>query len=84
VKLIVLVATQKKNAEEIADIILEKMKKPKSLKEFVKDRLGHDQRYAINYTKAQKELNWNPTTPFEKGIENTIDWYINNQKHWSL
>ena len=46
---------------------------------FVKDRLGHDRRYAINATKIEKELNWTPKESFETGIKKTIDWYLSNQ-----
>ena len=46
---------------------------------FVKDRLGHDQRYAIDPTKISTELGWTPETPFEKGIVKTIRWYLENQ-----
>jgi len=46
---------------------------------YVKDRLGHDQRYAIDPTKIQNELGWTPETPFERGIEMTIRWYLDNQ-----
>ena len=46
---------------------------------FVKDRLGHDQRYAIDPTKIKNELGWYPETCFEVGIVKTIEWYLNNQ-----
>ncbi|MEB2785910.1 dTDP-glucose 4,6-dehydratase [Algoriphagus persicinus] len=46
---------------------------------YVKDRAGHDLRYAIDATKIQKELGWEPCLQFEEGIEITIDWYLNNQ-----
>ena len=46
---------------------------------FVKDRLGHDQRYAIDPTKIKNELGWYPETSFEVGIVKTIEWYLNNQ-----
>jgi len=51
-----------------------------SLITFVKDRLGHDQRYAIDPTKISTELGWLPETTFEEGIVKTIEWYLNNQK----
>ncbi|MCF8369881.1 MAG: dTDP-glucose 4,6-dehydratase [Bacteroidales bacterium] len=47
---------------------------------FVKDRAGHDLRYAIDSTKLQKELGWKPSLQFEEGIEKTVDWYLNNQE----
>ena len=51
-----------------------------SLITFVKDRLGHDQRYAIDPTKITRELGWTPETKFEDGIVKTIRWYLDNQK----
>ena len=50
-----------------------------SLITFVKDRLGHDQRYAIDPTKITNALGWYPETKFEVGIVKTIEWYLNNQ-----
>ncbi len=47
---------------------------------FVKDRAGHDLRYAIDSSKIQSELNWSPTLQFEEGIVKTVDWYIENEK----
>jgi dTDP-glucose 4,6-dehydratase len=49
-----------------------------NLIQFVKDRPGHDQRYAINANKILKELGWKPQETFESGINKTIDWYLNN------
>lgn len=51
-----------------------------SLITFVKDRLGHDQRYAIDPSKITRELGWEPETSFEEGIVKTIEWYLNNQE----
>lgn len=51
-----------------------------SLISYVKDRLGHDQRYAIDPTKISEELGWMPETKFEDGIVKTIEWYLNNQE----
>ena len=70
-----------KNSIEIADTILDTLGKPKTLKEFVKDRPGHDLRYAIDFTKAKEELGWEPLVSFREGIKRTIDWYQNN-KDW--
>ena len=47
---------------------------------YVTDRLGHDARYAIDSTKLQKELGWEPSLQFEEGIEKTVKWYLDNQK----
>ena len=47
---------------------------------FVKDRAGHDLRYAIDSSKLQKELGWKPSLQFEEGLEKTVDWYLSNEK----
>jgi len=47
---------------------------------FVKDRPGHDKRYAIDATKINTELGWSPSVTFEEGLSNTIDWYLSNSK----
>jgi len=47
---------------------------------FVKDRAGHDARYAIDSAKIQKELNWKPSINFENGLEKTVDWYLENEQ----
>lgn len=64
---------------EVVKTILKQLDKPESLITFVKDRPGHDLRYAINSEKAEKELNWERTYTFEDGIKETIDWYVNNE-----
>jgi len=65
---------------EIVKLIIDYLDKDESLIEFVKDRLGHDRRYAIDSSKIQKELGWNPKYTFETGIKETIDWYLDNQQ----
>ena len=47
---------------------------------YVKDRPGHDKRYAIDASKLNKELGWSPSVTFEEGLALTIDWYLNNKK----
>jgi dTDP-glucose 4,6-dehydratase len=47
---------------------------------FVDDRPGHDWRYAIDFTKLNRELNWSPEATLETGIRDTIQWYLNNRK----
>ncbi len=64
---------------EITRLILEAMGKDESSIEYVKDRLGHDRRYAISNDKIQSELGWSPSLTFEEGIKLTIDWYLKNQ-----
>lgn len=65
---------------EITKIILNAMNKDESSINYVEDRLGHDRRYAIDNTKIQTQLGWQPSLTFEEGIKNTIDWYLNNQE----
>ena len=64
---------------EITKIILYAMGKDESSIKYVEDRLGHDKRYAIDNTKIQTELGWQPSLTFEEGIKLTIDWYLSNQ-----
>ena len=47
-----------------------------SLIKFVKDRPGHDQRYAVDFSKLNAELGWSPTQTLESGLEKTVDWYL--------
>jgi dTDP-glucose 4,6-dehydratase len=58
--------------------LLDLLGKPRTLIRYVKDRPGHDRRYAIDCSKAERELGWSPQWTFEKGIRDTIDWYENN------
>ena len=64
---------------EVVKTILKQLGKPESLITFVKDRPGHDLRYAIDSTKSEKELGWNRTYDFETGMKETIKWYVDNQ-----
>lgn len=67
----------------IIDILAKRgYKDGKSLITYVKDRPGHDMRYAIDSSKMQRELGWKPSVTFERGIEMTIDWYLENQTWW--
>lgn len=63
---------------EVVKTILKQMGKREDLIEFVEDRKGHDLRYAIDSTKAERELGWDRTYTFEKGIEETVNWYLEN------
>ncbi|MDO4720443.1 MAG: dTDP-glucose 4,6-dehydratase [Peptostreptococcaceae bacterium] len=64
---------------EIVGLILDRLNKPQSLISYVEDRLGHDRRYAIDNSKICRELGWRPSYTFEQGIEETIDWYLENE-----
>jgi dTDP-glucose 4,6-dehydratase len=66
---------------DMVKTILAYLGKPETLIEFVVDRKGHDLRYAVDSSKIQKELEWQPETTFETGITRTIQWYLDN-KDW--
>ena len=72
---------EKRNID-VVKIILEALGKDESLITYVKDRAGHDLRYAINPDKIHKELGWLPATTFENGIQKTIEWYLSNREWW--
>lgn len=67
---------------DIVKLLLKKLNKPESLIKFVKDRPGHDLRYAIDATKIQSELGWKPKYSIEDGINETIEWYLKNRNWW--
>lgn len=67
---------------DIVKLICNALDKPESLIKYVKDRKGHDRRYAIDPTKIHEELGWLPKTSFEKGIQKTIQWYLDNEDWW--
>ncbi|KKR22100.1 MAG: dTDP-glucose 4,6-dehydratase [Candidatus Moranbacteria bacterium GW2011_GWA2_39_41] len=71
-----------KTNKEITYKILELMGKDESSIEFVKDRPGHDKRYAIDFSKIKNELGWEPSVNFEEGLQKTIEWYKNNEAWW--
>ncbi len=67
---------------ELVKRILDIMSKPDSLITFVGDRLGHDQRYALETLKVERELDWRAATSFEEGLSETVQWYIDNESRW--
>lgn len=67
---------------EIIKLILQNLKKGEELIEYVKDRPGHDRRYAIDSTKIQSDLGWKPKFSFEDAIQHTIEWYLKNKNWW--
>jgi len=64
---------------KIVQELLGILRKPESLIEHVKDRPGHDRRYAIDARKARAELQWSPRIAFGEGLRRTVDWYVNNR-----
>jgi dTDP-glucose 4,6-dehydratase len=75
-------ADAEKTNLEITQVILEKLGKEAGLVRHVKDRPGHDRRYAIDSSKIQAELGWRPATAFQEGMSQTIDWYLRNEPWW--
>ncbi len=67
---------------ELVRLILKLMKQDESMIEFVPDRPGHDRRYAIDWSKINRELDWEPTVTLEEGLRRTIEWYQNNRAWW--
>ena len=66
---------------EITKILLKELGKDESFIDYVKDRPGHDRRYAIDSGKLRK-LGWSPEVSFENGIKQTVDWYKQNEQWW--
>jgi dTDP-glucose 4,6-dehydratase len=67
---------------EVVRKILKIMGKDESYIDYVKDRPGHDRRYAIDWSKINRELSWRPEVDFDTGLKLTIDWYLKNQNWW--
>ncbi|MCL6588995.1 MAG: dTDP-glucose 4,6-dehydratase [Firmicutes bacterium] len=67
---------------EIVKLILKELNQPESLIKYVKDRPGHDRRYAIDATKIRKALGWEPSIRFEDGLKETIKWYLDHRSWW--
>ena len=70
------------NNLEVIKMILQKMGKDESSIEFVKDRAGHDRRYAIDWSKINKKLGWKPLYDFETELTKTIEWYKTHESWW--
>jgi len=65
----------------VADTVLRLLGKPDSLKQHVRDRLGHDRRYALDFAKL-RGLGWVPSVTFEDGMRRTVQWYVDNEAWW--
>ncbi|HVZ12344.1 MAG TPA: dTDP-glucose 4,6-dehydratase [Patescibacteria group bacterium] len=67
---------------EVAKKIIKLLGKSEDNIEYVKDRPGHDRRYAVDWSKIKNELGWEPQHSFDEWLERTVDWYKNNEKWW--
>ena len=67
---------------ELTNVVLNSMGKSDSEIEYVADRIGHDQRYSVNFEKIHTDLGYAPSINFEEGLQNTIDWYLSNEEWW--
>ena len=65
---------------EVVESLLEALEKPRELISFVKDRPGHDRRYALDPTLIETQLGWRPRETWASGLRKTIDWYVDNEK----
>ena len=74
--------TEDINNLTVAHFILQLMNLKEDRIEFVKDRLGHDRRYAVDWTKINKDLGWEPEHSFSKWLKETVEWYKNNESWW--
>jgi len=74
--------TEDVNNLEVAKKLLKIFKKDKSYLKFVKDRPGHDRRYAVDWSKISKELGWKPKYDFDTWLEKTVSWYQKNEWWW--
>ncbi|UTR10560.1 dTDP-glucose 4,6-dehydratase [Evansella sp. LMS18] len=72
---------EKKNMDIVKEI-LRYLNKPETLIKYVEDRKGHDRRYAIDASKIKSQLGWEPFYIFDNGLEETIEWYVNNRQWW--
>jgi dTDP-glucose 4,6-dehydratase len=67
---------------ELTDMILKELKCGEEMIEYVEDRLGHDRRYSIDFSKLRGELGWEPEYDFEKALKETVKWYKENEWWW--
>jgi dTDP-glucose 4,6-dehydratase len=70
------------SVEQIANLVLDELGLPASLKQEVPDRPGHDRRYLLDSAKIRRELGWEPLVEFEAGVRETVRWYAENRDWW--
>lgn len=74
--------TQEITNKQVAETIIRLMGLPEGRLEMITDRPGHDEKYALDWSKINSELGWEPEHDFESGLNETIDWYTNNRQWW--
>ena len=67
---------------DVVKRVLQALNKPEALISYVEDRKGHDRRYAIDSSKAKRELGWVPEKSFEQGLQETVQWYLDHEDWW--
>jgi len=67
---------------DLTRMVLKILRKPESLIQPVKDRPGHDRRYSLDYSKIERELGWTPRFDFDRALDETVKWYVDNQWWW--
>jgi dTDP-glucose 4,6-dehydratase len=67
---------------DIVRLLLGILEKPESLIDYVKDRPGHDRRYAMDASRIARELQWEPSVTFERGLRSTVEWYVSHRSWW--
>jgi len=72
-----------RSIEEIADAVLALTGKPATLKSIVPDRPGHDRRYLLDSSKLRRELGWEPVIAFDRGLRETVGWYMDHRDWWA-
>jgi dTDP-glucose 4,6-dehydratase len=75
-------ASNERTNIEIVDLVLDILGKPRSLIRYVKDRPGHDRRYAIDSGKITERLGYRPSVDFSEGMRGTVDWYVKKKEWW--
>jgi dTDP-glucose 4,6-dehydratase len=70
------------SVEQVADLVLDALDKPASLKVRVPDRPGHERRHALDWTRIRSELGWQPEVGFDQGLAETVGWYAANRSWW--
>jgi dTDP-glucose 4,6-dehydratase len=75
-------ASERRNLDVVRQIV-SRVGASDDLIHFVTDRPGHDRRYAIDFSRAERDLGWRPTRTFEEGLEETVRWYLENRGWWT-